>query len=147
MAKRKRRQRVTRQELEDLGVDPLDTKTRNGKSPAFRRNRRKRELLNVLRNTLGNVTASCQKVGVSRATFYLWRQEDPEFDEEVNEINETTLDFVENQLMKGIKEGNTRLIMFYLTAKGRSRGYGQTPVDAAERRQLKVVITQDEAEF
>ena len=147
MAKRKRRQRVTQRELEDLGVDPLDTKSRNSKSPAFRRSRRKKELIDVLRKTFGNVMLSCQKVGISRATFYLWRQEDPEFDEAVHEINEMTLDFVEHELLKGIKEGNTRLIMFYLTAKGRSRGYGQTPADTAERRPLKVVISQDEAEF
>lgn len=51
----------------------------------------------------------------------MWRQKDAEFDEAVREINEDTLDFVESILMKGIKDGNAKIIMCYLMNKGATR--------------------------
>ena len=41
----------------------------------------------------------------------MWKQKDAEFEEGVREINEKTLDFVKSILMKGIKDGNVKLII------------------------------------
>lgn len=41
----------------------------------------------------------------------MWKQKDAEFEEGVREINEKTLDFVKSILMKGIKDGNAKLII------------------------------------
>lgn len=112
-----------------------------------RRERHKQELLDILRKTLGNVTTACQKVGVSRQTFYQWRSSDPEFDEAVHDINEMTLDFVEQQMFNEIKKGNSRLIMFYLVNRGRSRGYSQKQEGEQRAPTVNVVINKDEAEY
>lgn len=143
--KKKKTSRFTQRELEELGLAGVDAT--NSRAPAHRRNRRKKEALELLQRTLGDVTTICDRIGISRQTFYKWRQNDPEFDAAVNDINERALDFVESQMFKGIKEGNAKLIMFYLMNKGRARGYAQKADESTRGRALNVVISADEAEF
>ena len=83
----------------------------------------KKKLLDALEKSLGIVTPACKEVGVSRETFYRYYKEDPEFKKSVDDINEVTLDFAENQLLKKIKEGSERSILFYMKYKARKRGY------------------------
>lgn len=83
----------------------------------------KKKLLEALERSLGIVTPACKEVGVSRETFYRYYKEDPEFKAKVDDINEITLDFAENQLLKKIKEGSERSILFYMKYKARKRGY------------------------
>jgi len=85
----------------------------------------KRLLLIALENHLGIVTPACKDVGVSRDTFYRYYNSDPAFKEKVDEINDITLDFVENSLLRKIKEGSERSILFYMKYKGRNRGYNE----------------------
>ena len=108
--------------------------------------KKKKEALRKLKESFGNISVTCEQVGVSRQTFYQWRREDEEFNAEVEEINERTIDFVESKLIQGINEGSARLIMFYLMNKARTRGYSPKP-EEQKPRQLNVVITEDEAEF
>lgn len=88
----------------------------------------KEKLLEALEQSLGIVTPACKAVGISRDRFYEYCKTDPEFKRKVDDINEITLDFVENQLLKAIKEGNHQSIMFYMKYKAKRRGY----VDALE---------------
>lgn len=83
----------------------------------------KKKLLEALERSLGIVTPACKDVGVSRETFYRYYREDEAFKNAVDDINEITLDFTENQLLKKIKEGSERSILFYMKYKGRKRGY------------------------
>lgn len=83
----------------------------------------KKKLIEALEKSLGIVTPACKEVGVSRETFYRYYKEDPEFKSKVDDINEITLDFAENQLLKKIKEGSERSILFYMKYKARKRGY------------------------
>lgn len=106
----------------------------------------KKEALEVLKASFGNISVTCEQVNVSRQTFCRWLREDEKFRTEVEEINERTIDFVESKLIQGINEGNARLIMFYLANKARSRGYCPKP-EESKPRLLNVVITEDEAEF
>ncbi len=129
--------------MRELGYESIN----GSRDTEARRNRRKKETLDILKSSMGNVSAACEKVGISRATFYLWRQEDSEFDEAVNEINERTLDFVESCLMQGIKNGNAKLIMFYLVNRGRNRGYSTRPEDTKESSQVKIVLSSEETDF
>src|ERR1035437_1382472 len=84
----------------------------------------KKKLLVALERSLGIVTAACKEVGISRNRFYEYYNEDPHFKKAVDDINEITIDFVENQLLKCIKDGNVVGIQFYMKYKGRKRGYG-----------------------
>lgn len=83
----------------------------------------KKKLLEALEKSLGIVTPACKEVGISRNQFYVYYREDEEFKKAVDDINDITLDFVENQLLRNIKEGSERSIMFYMKYKARKRGY------------------------
>jgi hypothetical protein len=80
-------------------------------------------LLIALEKSLGIVTPACKEVGISRETYYRYYKEDEEFRTKVDDINEITLDFTETQLLKKIKEGSERSILFYMKYKARKRGY------------------------
>lgn len=85
----------------------------------------KQKLLEALERSLGIVTAACKEVGISRDRFYTYYKEDLDFRKKVDDINEITLDFTETQLLKKIKEGSERSILFYMKYKGRKRGYNE----------------------
>ena len=80
-------------------------------------------VIEYLKMSKGIGADACKATGISRGTFYNWYKEDAEFQEEVNQINEDTLDFVESKLLENIKKGEVTSIIFYLKTKGRNRGY------------------------
>ena len=88
--------------------------------------KRKELLLEALERSLGIVTPACKDVGISRNQFYIYYNTDPAFKAAVDDINEVTLDFAENQLLKKIKEGSERSILFYMKYKGKKRGYADS---------------------
>jgi AcrR family transcriptional regulator len=88
--------------------------------------KRKADVLLALEKNLGIVTPACDEAGISRNTFYEYYKTDEEFKAAVDEINEIQGDFVENQLLKKIKEGSERSILFYMKYKGKKRGYTDT---------------------
>ena len=64
------------------------------------------------------IQVACEKVGVSRATFYRWRKSDPKFadkaDIALHEGSQMINDMAESQLISAIKEGNLTGIIFWL---------------------------------
>ncbi|MCR9065502.1 MAG: hypothetical protein NXI00_16140 [Cytophagales bacterium] len=86
---------------------------------------KKKELfIDAMMSQLGNITKSCEIVGIkSRTTIYNWMENDPVFREAINNIDEFVIDFAENSLFKQIQEGNTAATIFYLKTKGQKRGY------------------------
>lgn len=86
----------------------------------------KKKLLEALEKSLGIVTPACKEVGISRNQFYNYYNTDPDFKKAVDDINEITLDFAENQLLKKIKEGSERSILFYMKYRGKKRGYSES---------------------
>ncbi|MBR4833080.1 MAG: hypothetical protein IKU86_01945 [Thermoguttaceae bacterium] len=110
-----------------------------------KRRRKKALLLEELRNSLGLVSSACDKVGVGRTTFYEWLKNDPEFARQVDEIEERALDFVESKMFQAIQNGDVRLIQFYLSTKGRKRGYA--PKTDVETGPVVLRISQEEADF
>lgn len=83
----------------------------------------KKKALEALRSTMGNITAACAAAGVNRQHFYTWRNNDPDFEQEVKNISESALDMGETALMKQIQDGNTACIIFLLKTRGKERGY------------------------
>lgn len=84
---------------------------------------KKKKLLEALERSLGIVTSACKEVGLSRNQFYLYYNTDEDFKKRVDEIQDITLDFVENQLLKKIRDGSEKSILFYMKYRGRKRGY------------------------
>lgn len=64
------------------------------------------------------VQVSCEKVGIGRATFYRWKQEDQDFatmaDEALIEGSLLVNDVAESQLMSAIRDKNLTAIIFWL---------------------------------
>lgn len=100
----------------------------------------KKGMIKALEKSLGIVSTACNSVGISRQTHYRWLSEDPEYKQQVEDIAEMAIDFVESKLhekIKGVtmgKEGedadviyelapSDTAIIFYLKTKAKKRGY------------------------
>lgn len=83
----------------------------------------KKKLIKAMIKHLGIITKACEEVGISRNQFYVYYKTDEVFKKEIDDINEITLDFVEDKLFQNIKEGDRASIMFFIKYKGRKRGY------------------------
>jgi len=96
----------------------------------------------------GNISASCECVGISRMTFYRWKDEDSDFAETFTDLQESVGDFVEDQLLMQIKAGETAATIFYCKTRLKNRGY----VERIENEQVgdqkviihETIITSDE---
>lgn len=87
------------------------------------REKRKENFLKAFELSAGNVSIACAKAGIVRDTFYIWKKSDEEFKERVTDITESLLDMAETILLKGVKEGKTAELLFFLKTKGKKRGY------------------------
>lgn len=91
----------------------------------------KKAMLEALEKSLGIATSACKSVGISRETHYRWIKEDPDYKAAVDSVGDMTIDFVESQLHKQIREGNSTATIFFLKTKAKKRGY-------VERQELDV---------
>lgn len=84
------------------------------------RDKREAKKLKLLRQLEDNplVSLACNRVGVSRATYYRWRDEDPVFRGEVLKAvargTDKLNDFAESKLIENIKAGNQQAIAYWL---------------------------------
>ncbi|WKZ26083.1 MAG: hypothetical protein QY322_02105 [bacterium] len=83
-----------------------------------KRQARNKELLLLQFTKIPIVQIACEKVGISRASYYRWRQEDKDFaDKSDVAIGEGTLlmnDMAESQLLSLIKDKHPTGIIFWL---------------------------------
>ena len=67
------------------------------------------------------IQVACQKAGVSRATYYRWRNEDKKFAKEADEAFQEGLELIndlsEHQLIMAIKEQNLGAIRLWLQSR------------------------------
>ena len=133
------------------GIDLGQTGKKTGRKTFSNQHRMaltKKDALRILKSNFGNISLTCEQVGVSRQTFYKWRNDDSVFNAEVEAIQERTFDFVESKMIQGINEGNTRLIIFYLSCKGKKRGYGfKSEADTDKNNAITLRISSDEMEY
>jgi len=99
-----------------------DKDTKRDKKPIVLRGKKKL-MITALTSQLGIVTSAAQQIGLGRNCHYRWMKEDPKYKQAVEEIPDLVLDFVENALLRKIKEGDASSIQFYLKHKARVRGY------------------------
>ena len=84
---------------------------------------KKKLFLKHLKDGKGIITYACDKTAISRQTFYNWLKTDKEFADEVDAINEITIDLVESKLLSAINNEDITAIIFFLKTKGKKRGY------------------------
>lgn len=73
--------------------------------------------LECFAKSMGVVLDACQKAEVSRALYYVWKKEDPEFARKLEEVTEKRNSYVEDKLFQKIENGDGPSIRFYLNAK------------------------------
>ena len=81
-----------------------------------------KEFLEVLQTQLGNTTLALGKTNISRDKYNGWLN-NPKFKQAVKEIDDSSVDLVEQKLLVKINEGDLAAIQFYLKTKGKKRGY------------------------
>lgn len=71
----------------------------------------------------GVLAAAAVALKCSRATVQNYVNKYATVKKAYEEANETTIDFVEQQLLKAIREGNITAMIFFLKTKAKHRGY------------------------
>ena len=80
-------------------------------------------MITAINDAQGFVSKAAELLGVSRATFYNYLKKYATAKQALDDVRSKRHDFVELQLMKGIKEGNITAIIFYLKTQCKHRGY------------------------
>ncbi|MCX6760345.1 MAG: hypothetical protein NTW46_03325 [Candidatus Nealsonbacteria bacterium] len=95
------------------------------------------------------VEIAVNKAGISRATFYRWKKDDPEFAKEIGEALLTgksmISDVAESQLISAIKTGDMRGITFWLTHN--KNEYRNKIELSGSLSQIREDLTEDEAKI
>ena len=96
------------------------------------------------RKSHGIVSFACQQVGITRACYYKWRENDPKFREKADEIEEETIDHVESKLYSAIDKGELTAIIFYLKTKGKKRGYVEKAEQSISVKEERTEMSREE---
>lgn len=87
---------------------------------------KKSEIIKAIRRASGNLTVAARALGCSRSTIYNRMGKDEEIKEVYEEQRETTLDAVEDSLVRLALDGNVTACIFLLKTRGRDRGYTES---------------------
>lgn len=83
----------------------------------------KKDFPEILKQHMGIISTTCKAAGISRATYYIWRDADPAFKEACMEAYEERKDFAESILLEKIREKDTPSVLFFLKTQAKDRGY------------------------
>lgn len=83
--------------------------------------RAKARFISCFAKNKGIVGKAAISAGISRRQVITWRKEDPAFADLYNEAETQSVEFVESEMMKQIKRGNTTLTLFYLVNRSHGR--------------------------
>jgi len=79
--------------------------------------------LKALGDCFGIVSKAAHMCGQARQNHYNWMDSMPEYAKEYEAICDDRIDFVEDQLINNISNGDTTAIIFFLKTKAKKRGY------------------------
>ena len=82
------------------------------------------QIVQALEASAGIVSIAAQKLGIHRNTLHRWMREDEQLAEAAQLIEEDRLDLAETGLIAKLKAKEWPAIQYYLTCKGKKRGYG-----------------------
>ncbi len=106
----------------------------------------KKAILEQLKKT-PIIQVTCEKLGISRATFYRWKKKDEKFAEEVDlalqEGSQLINDMAESQLIAAIKNGNLTGIIFWL--KNHHKNY--SPKLEVTTKNTEIPLTDEQKEI
>lgn len=130
---------------ENVTMSQIFDKKRSDAPPEFEDKRE--AFVHYYEETYGNVSASCELVGINRRTFYRWMKgtspTDTDFQEKIKLAlpDEKLVDYAEAQLLGKLRAGDITAILFTLKTKGKNRGW----IERAEK-DAKTKITLNNAD-
>lgn len=83
-------------------------------------------ILEAIKGSGGIMSTIARKLGVTWHTADSWIRESEELMEALKDEKETILDMAESTLLNKIKEGDEQSAKWYLSKKGKQRGYGDS---------------------
>lgn len=100
----------------------------------------KEQMLEVIKRSGGNKTYIAKELNISRTLLEKRLKDDDELRERFSDVREALLDFCEQELIKKVRSGDMKAIMFTLRTIGRSRGY-------VERSETEVTLPEYNFQF
>ncbi len=88
----------------------------------------------------GNVSKTCEAIGIGRTTFYNWYKLREDFAQEIDNIKEAVIDSVEDKLFEKIQAGDVTAIIFFLKTKAKHRGYTEKYEVTQQSEPQKVIV-------
>lgn len=85
--------------------------------------RTRKQIEEAFAGSLGNVTTICDRLKVSRQTFYDWKKKHGWINELLEAEVEKTFDWVENKMLSKIEDGDTTMMIFFAKTRMKQRGY------------------------
>jgi len=83
----------------------------------------KTKVKKALKDSGGIVSEIARRLDVTRMNLYIFLNKHPELKEELEHEREKIVDLAEKALIDKIKEGDSPMIKFILSTKGKNRGY------------------------
>lgn len=88
----------------------------------------------------GNVSKTCEAIGIGRTTFYNWYKLREDFAQEIDNIKEAVIDSVEDKLFEKIQAGDITAIIFFLKTRAKHRGYTEKLEVSQHGEPQKVIV-------
>ena len=111
--------------------------SRHNKKEQERTTRKKKAFLEVYFKNVCNISATCEKIGIDRKTFYNWKEADPEFRRAVEDAENQLIDLAETQLFKNIRAGKETSLFFFLVNRKPERWKSITKVQMEHSGEVK----------
>jgi hypothetical protein len=73
----------------------------------------KARVLKALSDSLGIVMDACKKAKITTPTFYEWKRLDKDFLKEIEKIQDSFNEFVDDTIKKKVKDGDGHMLRFY----------------------------------
>ena len=74
-----------------------------------------------------NTSKACEAIGISRTTWYEWRNTNLAFAQALEDARESIIDMAEDTLLLLIKSKNVAAVIFFLKCRAKERGYVESP--------------------
>jgi len=88
----------------------------------------------------GNVSKTCEAIGIGRTTFYNWYKLREDFAQEIDNIKEAVIDSVEDKLFEKIQAGDVTAIISFLKTRAKHRGYTEKYEVTQQSEPQKVIV-------
>ncbi len=102
-----------------------------------------KKIIEVYRKKGCNISATCAALGISRQSFYNYKDSSEKLREQIEEADEAILDFAESKLMEHIDNGDVTSLIFLLKTKGKKRGYVERTENVVSNPFLELMKTCD----